>query len=319
MNYKHLHYFMRVAKAGSVARASEQLHLTPQTISGQVQLLEESLGTELLAKSGRGLALTEAGQLALGYAERIFSLGAELEATLRDDQVDGRVLEFRVGIDDVVPKSIAYRLVEPATQLAEPVHMVCREWPLERLLAELALHRLDLVISDSPIPPQISVRAFSHRLGASGVSFFAAPELRERHAGAFPQCLDGAPLLMPGKDSALGQRLRSWFDAQSLRPRIVGEFDDSALSDEFGRRAAGIFIGPTVLAREIQQRLRVVAMGATNDVLADFFAISVERHNTHPCVVAITRAARNELFSLAAGAGSSRARRRSGASKGQMQ
>lgn len=309
MNYKHLHYFMRVARTGSVKRASEQLHLTPQTVSGQVQLLEEALGTALLAKSGRGLTLTEAGRMALGYAEQIFSLGAELEAALRHDQPTGRTLEFRVGIADVVPKSIAYRLVEPATLLSEPVHMVCREGPLERLLAELALHRLDLVISDSPVPAQVSVRAFSHRLGASGLSFFAAAELAQRCAGAFPHCLDGAPLLMPGKDSALGQRLRAWFEAQSLRPRIAGEFDDSALADEFGRRAAGICVGPTVLAAEIQQRLRVVSMGATNDVLADFFAISIQRHITHPCVIAITRSARNELFSPAGASGRRRAAR----------
>lgn len=299
MNYKHLNYFMRVAKTGSVTRASEQLHLTPQTISGQVQLLEEALGSALLTKSGRGLALTEAGHLALGYAEQIFSLGAELEEAIRDHSADARMLEFRVGIADAVPKSIAYRLVEPATLLPEPIHMVCREWPLESLLAELALHRLDLVISDAPIPPHVSVRAFSHRLGASGLSFFAAPELLKRCAGAFPQCLDGAPLLMPGKDSAVGHRLRDWFQAQSLRPRVVGEFDDSALSDEFGRRAAGIFVGPTVLAAEIEKRLNVRTLGATHEVLADFFAISIQRRMTHPCVVAITESARNELFAVA--------------------
>ena len=296
MNYKHLHYFMHVAKSGSVMHASERLHLTPQTISGQIQLLEEALGSALLVKSGRGLVLTEAGRLALGYAEEIFSLGAELQQAVREPAKIGRTLEFRVGVVDVVPKSMAYRLVEPATQLPEPVRVVCRESKLDSLLAELAMHRLDLVISDAPIPASISVRAFSHRLGTSGVSFFAAPALFESCGGAFPQCLDGAPMLLPSEDSALGQRLRAWFQAQSLHPQVVGEFDDSALAKEFGRRGAGVFVGPSVLSNEIEKQLGVKTLGVAADVVDEFFAISVERRVTHPCVVAITQSARNELF-----------------------
>ena len=191
---------------------------------------------------------------------------------------------------------MAYRLVEPATQLPEPVRVVCREWKLDSLLAELALHRLDLVISDAPIPASISVRAFSHRLGTSGVNFFAAPALFERCGGAFPQCLDGAPMLLPSEDSALGQRLRAWFQARSLHPLVVGEFDDSALAKEFGRRGAGIFVGPSVLSNEIEKQLNVKTLGVAADVVDEFFAISVERRVTHPCVVAITQSARNELF-----------------------
>ena len=298
MNYKHLHYFMQVAKSGSVMRASEQLHLTPQTISGQIQLLEEALGNALFAKSGRGLVLTETGRMALGYAEEIFALGAELKEAVREYPKQGRMLEFRVGVADAVSKSIAYRLVEPARHLPEPVRIVCRGWKLDSLLAELALHRLDLVISDAPIPPSVSVRAFNHRLGASGVSFFAAPNLLERCAGAFPQCLDGAPLLMPGEDAAVRQRLRAWFQKRSLHPRVVGEFDDSALAKEFGRRGAGIFVGPTVLTKEIEKQFSVKTLGAATDVVDEFFAISVERRVTHPCVIAITQSARNELFAV---------------------
>lgn len=298
MNYKHLYYFMQVAKSGSVMRASEQLHLTPQTISGQIQMLEEVVGKALFAKSGRGLALTEAGRLALGYAEEIFSLGAELKEAMREHPQEGRMLEFRVGVADAVPKTIAYRLIMPATHLPEPVRLICREWKLDNLLAELALHRLDLVISDAPIPSSASVRAFSHWLGGSGISFFGTPAVLACCAGTFPRCLDGAPMLMPAGDSALGQRLRAWLQAGSLHPRVVGEFDDSALAKEFGRHGAGLFVGPTVLSNAIEQQFDVKSLGATDEVVDEFFAISVERRIMHPCVVAITQAARNELFAL---------------------
>jgi LysR family transcriptional activator of nhaA len=295
MNYKHLHYFLQVAEAGSVARASEQLHLTPQTVSGQIQLLEERLGSPLFARSGRRLVLTDTGRMVLDYAKDIFALGAELEASVRERTTHGRALDFRVGVADAVPKAIAYHLVEPAFAV-DNVHLVCREWKLDLLLAELALHKLDLVIADAPIPSSVSVRAFSHRLGSSSLSFFVTPALRERHPGAFPACLEGAPLLMPGEDSAVGQRLRAWFQSQGVRPRVVGEFDDSALIQEFGRRSAGFFVAPDVLAREIEAQFGVRSVGVAEGVEEDFFAISVERRITHPCVVAITQAARKELF-----------------------
>ena len=240
--------------------------------------------------------MTEAGRTVLKYAEDIFSIGAELEEAVRAFPAKGRVQEFRVGVADAVPKSIACRLIEPAARLPEAVRIVCREWKLDALLGELALHRLDLVISDAPIPPAISVRAFNHKLGGCCVSFFAAPALYEAHRGSFPQCLDGAPLLLPGDDSAGGQRLRAWLHAHSLRPRIVGECDDSALAKEFGRRGLGIFVAPTVLEREIEKQYGVRALGAAPEVVDEFFAISIERRLTHPCVSAITQAARNELF-----------------------
>lgn len=296
MNYKHLHYFMQVAETGSVVAASRQLKLTPQTISGQIQLLGERLGGPLFEKAGRRLVLTDTGQLALTYAQEIFSLGAELEAAVRETSRRGRTLEFRVGVADAVPKALAYRLVEPALSVREPVRIVCREWKLDSLLAELALHRLDLVIADAPLPPSSSVRAFSHRLGASRIRVFAAPTLQRRGDAPFPGCLDGAPLLMPGEDSAAGQRLRTWFRARAVHPRIVGEFDDSALAQEFGRRGAGYFLGPDVLAAEIEARLEVATVGVIEGVEEELFAISVDRRITHPCVVAITSKARSELF-----------------------
>ena len=296
MNFKHLHYFWRVAKAGGVARASEQLHLTPQTISGQIGLLEDALGTPLFAKKGRNLELTDAGRLALGYAQDIFALGSELEESLRNYPAGGRPVEFRVGVAEAVSKTIAYRLIEPATRLPTTMRLVCRESKLDSLLAELAAHRLDLVISDAPIPPSSSVRAYNHRLGESGVSFFASAALFKQCKGKFPACLDGAPMLVPGDGAAVRPRLDRWRDANKLRPRVVGEFDDSALMKAFGQRGAGVFIGPTVLESEIETQYGVKTLGRTQEIVEEFFAISVERRVTHPSVVAITEAARDRLF-----------------------
>lgn len=308
MNYKHLNYFLQVAEAGSVAAASRQLHLTPQTISGQIQLLGDRLGGPLFEKVGRRLVLTETGQLAMGYAKEIFALGSELEAAVREKHRVGRTLEFRVGVADAVPKSIAYRLVEPALSVEQPVRMVCREWRLERLLTELAMHTLDLVIADVPLPSSASVKAFSHLLGSSRVAVFASRALKARTRRPFPDCLDGAPLLMPGEDSAVGQQLRAWFKSQGLRPRIVAELDDSALAQEFGRQGVGYLLAPEVLVNEIETRHQVRHVGTIDGVEERFYAISIERRITHSCVLAITRTARGELFQPAARAAASRAR-----------
>jgi len=296
MNFKHLYYFWRVAKSGGVARAGEQLHITPQTISGQIGLLENDLGAPLFAKRGRNLELTEAGRLALGYAEDIFSLGSELEESVRNYPAGGRMVDLRVGVADSVPKTIAYRLIEPATRLPTPVRIVCRESKLESLLAELAAHRLDLVIADATIPPSVSLRAYNHRLGKSGVSFFASPQLFKSLKGKFPICLNGAPMLVPGDGAAVRPHLDRWQDGKKLRPRVVGEFDDSALMKAFGQRGAGVFIGPTVIESEIEKQYRVKTLGRTQEIVEEFFAISVERRVTHPCVIAIAEAARDQLF-----------------------
>ena len=296
MNFKRLGYFWHVAKAGGVACASEQVHLTPQTLSGQIGLLEAQLGTPLFTKKGRNLELTDASRLAFGDAQEIFDLGSELEESLRNYPARGRLIEFRIGVADAVSKTIAYRLIEPATRLPTPVRIVCREWKLDSLLAELAAHRLDLVIAGAPIPAAARVRAFNHWLGDSGVSFFATTTLRKTLKGAFPACLDGAPMLIPGEDAALNIRLQRWLDAKKLRPRVVGEFDDSALMKAFGQRGKGVFIGPTVLESEIETQYRVKTLGRTRDIFEEFYTISVERRVTHPCVIAINESARDGLF-----------------------
>jgi LysR family transcriptional activator of nhaA len=295
INYKHLHYFWVVAKEGGVARASERLHLTPQTISGQLSLLEEYLGEALFSRVGRNLEITETGRLVLSYADEIFSLGGELEEMVRNLPA-GRPLVFKVGVADVVPKSIAYRLLAPALQLPEPVRIVCRENTLDSLLAELAVHRVDLVIADGPIPPGVNVRGFNHSLGDCGITFFATPQLARKLAKNFPHSLSGAPLLMPGEMTVVQGRLLKWFDRLHIYPQIVGEFDDSALMKAFGRAGAGVFIAPTPIAEEVEKQYGVVALGQTDEVREQFYAISVERKISHPAVSAITEAAREWLL-----------------------
>lgn len=295
LNLKHLYYFWKVASAGSVARASRELHITPQTISGQIQLLEEDLKTELFARQGRRLELTEAGRFALGYAKEIFSLESELERLIQSHP-QGRPMEFRVGVADAMPKSLAYRLLAPAMQLQEPVRIVCREWKLDSLLSELAVHRLDLVLADMPIPQSIDVRAYNHRLGESGLTFFASPALAERCTTAFPDCLNAMPMLLPGEDSAIRARLLRWLDGLGIRPAFVAEFDGNSLMAAFGQAGAGIFVAPSTLENETRAQYGVTVVGHTAEISAEYFAISVERRLSHPCVLAITRAARDRIF-----------------------
>lgn len=301
MNYRHLQYFWVTARAGGVMRAGAQLNTTPQTLSGQIKLLEDRLGRKLFRKSGRNLELTEDGRVALRYADEIFHLGQELEAALRLPRSSGesaaRTLEFRVGVADSVAKSIAYHLLEPALALAQPVRMLCSEGKFDDLLAALALHRLDLVIADEKLPPRVAVKAFNHPLGSSPMSFFAAPTLRSRLAGPFPRCLDGAPMLIPAASSSVRADFDAWLTRHQLVPRVVGEFDDGALMGAFGREGRGVFVSPTVLEAETAAQYGVDVIGRSDELHEDFYAISVERRITHPCVVAITQAARGALFS----------------------
>ncbi|MHC8382632.1 transcriptional activator NhaR [Pseudomonas sp. LB3P14] len=295
LNYRQLHYFWVVAKTGSIVRACEQLNLTPQTISGQISLLEQTYGIELFRRVGRQLELTEAGRQTLPYAEQMFQLGGELELMLRAQPNEQQIL-FRVGVADVVPKSIVYRLIAPTMELSEPLRITCREDKLERLLADLAIQRLDLVISDSPMPSHLDIKGYSQKLGECGISFFATAELAARYGQDFPRSLHGAPLLIPGPETVVRSRLQRWFAEQQIQPRIVGEFDDSALMQAFGQSGSGIFIGPSVIADEVKRQCRVELIGQTDAVTESFYAISVERKVKHPGIVAITEGARRELF-----------------------
>ena len=296
MNFKHLHYFWVAAKAGGILRAGEQLHTTPQTLSGQIKLLEDRLGRPLFRKSGRNLELTEAGRVALGYADQIFTLGAELEDALARDLAAAQVLDFRVGVADSVAKSVAYRLLEPALALDVPVRLICQEGKFPELLSQLALNKLDLVLADEPMGKKLSVRAFNHPLGTSGMSFFCAPALRAQLQGEFPRCLHQAPMLIPGAQASVRPQLEAWLTRHQLQPRIVGEFDDGALMSAFGREGRGVFMAPSALEADTRAQYGVELLGRSDELSEEFFAVSVQRRITHPCVVAITDSARGQLF-----------------------
>lgn len=299
LNYKHLHYFWVVAKTGGIARAGEQLHLTPQSISGQLHVLEEALGEKLLRRAGRNLELTDVGRLVLSYADEIFALGEELQAALGAG-VAGRPLQFRVGVADMVPKSLAYHLLEPAMALPQTLRIAAREGRLASLLADLAVHKLDLVISDRPMPPTLNVRGFNHLLGECGMTFLASARLAREYGGDFPRSLDGAPLLLPGEDAAVRVKLMRWFDMLRIRPRVMGEFDDGALLKAFGRAGVGIFAVPSVIASQVEKEFSVATIGHADEVTEQFYAISAERHLTHPAVVAIRNTAHRKIFGPAA-------------------
>ncbi len=303
MNYKHLHYFWTVLRTGSIARAGELLHLTPQTLSGQIKQLEGRLGKRLLRKAGRGLEPTDAGLLVQRYADEIFTLGSALQEALQSGGDGPSQATFRVGVADSVPKSVACHVLEPC--LATPGHgrLVCHEGKLTVLLADLAVHRLDLVVSDVPLPSSLSVKAFTHLLGRTEVSFFASAALlaragwtSRRGRARFPACLADLPFLMPGADTALRPRLDAWLRDCGLTPPVAAEFDDGALTKAFGRRGLGVFAGPAVLAAEIEAQYQVLRLGTASTLMEEFYGISIERRITHPAVVAITTAARRELF-----------------------
>lgn len=295
LNYKQLYYFWNVAKVGSIVRAAERLHLTPQTISGQIGELERALGSDLFRRAGRRLELTTAGNLALSHADEIFQIGNELERSLRGGAGSADLL-FRVGVVDAVPKSIAYRLLAPAMTLTETVRIICHEDKPERLFAELAIHKLDLVIADRPLPSELGVKGYNHTLGGCAITFFAVPELAARYRVDFPHSLDGAPLLLPGDKATVQAPLTHWFTKQQIQPHIIGKFDDSALMKAFGKAGAGIFPAPAILADEMLDQHGAEIVGCAHDVVARYYAISIERRLTHPAVVAVSQAAKQSLF-----------------------
>jgi LysR family transcriptional activator of nhaA len=296
MNFKHLHYFWVAARAGGIVRAGEQLHISPQTLSGQIKLLEEALDKKLFRKSGRNIELTDAGRLVLSYADEIFSLGSELESEVRRDNESGSQMRFRVGIADSVPKAIAYRLLEPALGPSLSLRMICHEGKLHALLSQLAVHRLDLVIADAPIPADVNIKAFNHRLGRSTLSCFGTHTLTQGSRQRFPELLSQVPVLLPGTESAVRRKLDHWLASHAIAPHIIGEFDDGAMTMAFGREGRGVLFAPTVLQSQLEAEHKLAVIGQIDNIVEEFFAISIERRISHPAVTMIMDAARSELF-----------------------
>ena len=295
LNYHHLLYFYTVAREGSVARASQVLHLTQPTVSTQIRTLERSLGERLFERRGRGLALTDAGRLAYRYAEEIFSLGREFQDVL-GGRPTGRPARLAVGIADAVPKLVAYRLLDAARALPDPPTLVCRDDTPERLLAALAAHEIDLVIADTPAGPATAARVHSHVLGECGVTVFGTPDLAAAHRRRFPRSLDGAPFLLPTEHAALRRQLDQWFDRHDVRPRVQGQFADSALLKTFGQAGVGLFASPTAIEAEVRRQYGVRVVGRLDDVRETFYAITAERKIKHPAVLRLTEAAHARIF-----------------------
>lgn len=299
VNYHHLLYFWVVAREGGLVPAGKVLRLSHPTLSAQIHSLEEQLGEKLFTKVGRKLTLTDAGRVVFRYADEIFTLGREMVDTVKGRST-GQPLRLNVGVADVVPKLVVRRLLQPALGLSEPVRLVCRENTFERLLADLALHALDIVISDSPVPSGSSVRAFNHLLGETGVSFFGTRALVSAYKRGFPRSLNGAPVLLPLEDLTLRRALNQWFDRHDIKPRVVAEFEDSALLNVFGADGLGLFPAPSVIEGETMIQYGVELLGRTDEVRERFYAVSVERRLKHPAVVAISNVARREIFGAGA-------------------
>jgi LysR family transcriptional activator of nhaA len=296
LNYHHLLYFWVVAKRGSVTAASAELHLAHQTISAQIHRLEEVLGEKLLTRKGRKLVLTDTGREAFRYADEIFSLGLELMDTVKG-RAGGQEVRLVVGVSDVLAKSIVHRILEPAFRLKEQVRVICREdRSTEAFLGDLAQHTIDVILSDAPAGPGTPVRAFSHRLGECGLTFFAAPRLAKSCRRGFPRSLDGVPFLLPGVDSTLRRALNEWFDGKGIRPKVVAELDDAALANIFGEAGLGVFAAPDVIEAEVRRRYQVHVVGRSKEIRQSFYAISVERKIRHPAVAAICEAAPRDIF-----------------------
>lgn len=295
LNYHHLLYFWMVAREGSITRAAKQLHLAQPTLSSQIRKLERSLGAPLFERAGRSMVLTEMGQMVYRYADEIFSLGRELT-----DAVKGRTsehhLRLTVGVPDVLPKLVVYRLLKPALEMDESVQLIVHEGKLNELLSELALHRLDVVLSDSSLGAGTHIRAFNHFLGECSITVFATAELARKYKRNFPLSLDKAPMLLPTQNTSVRRVLEQWFDEREIHPRVVHEFEDSALLKVFGQAGEGLFTAPSAIEAEVCRQYGVRRLGRISDVQERFYAISAERRLKHPAVVAISEAARDYVF-----------------------
>lgn len=282
INYKHLHYFWVIASEGGISRAAESLHLTPQTLSGQLKTFEEAIGHPLFTREGRQLVLTTLGREVLEYAEQMFLIGSELESIFSHQNAQPRRLT--TGITDAFPKLMAHGLLAPMLQHEAPVRLTCHEGSLEELLLKMGGHRLDLVLADAPATPSQDMKLHSHRLGECGTTFFATPELVQRYHQGFPHTLTGAPMLLPTRHSGLRGELEQWFHQQQVRPLIRGEFDDQALIKTFGQAGCGIFSTPSVIEADVCHHYRVEVVGRVESLRTGFYLITSESSISHPTI-----------------------------------
>ncbi|MEZ6133036.1 MAG: transcriptional activator NhaR [Planctomycetaceae bacterium] len=294
-NYHHFYYFWMAARLGSISAAADKLNLSRPTISAQLKQLEESLGKSLFDRSSRSIKLSEFGQIAFSYAEDIFTSGQEFQDLVAGN-LSSKPSRFRVGTPDAMPKLITYRLLKPTLNLATELQMSCVEGKLDDLLAELAVHRLDLVLSDSPVSAAMNVKAYNHLLGESGVSFFATSSVVEQQQKFFPDCLSYLPLLQPIETTSLRRSLNQWFGRLGIQPKTRAEFQDSALMKVFGQAGEGVFPAPTAIENDVCDQYNVKVLGRTIDIRECFYAISVERRIKHPAVLAVSESARNLLL-----------------------
>jgi LysR family transcriptional activator of nhaA len=295
LNYHHLYYFWQVVRTGSITKACEELRLAPPTVSAQLRALEDQLGEPLLSRSGRRLIPTEVGKLVFRYAEEIFSIGREMVDAIKQ-RPTGRPIRLAVGVDDVLPKEIAQALIEPALHLPDAVRLVCREASFDSLMAALAVHDLDVVLSDAPVTPSLNVRAYNHLLGEFGVTWMGTPALAARYRRGFPKSLDGAPVLLPTDDTAIRRGLEQWCNAEGIRPLVAAEFEDYALLRVFAQRGTGLMPVPSVLEKTFKLQYRFQRVGVAKGVAGHFYAVSIERRIRHPAVMAILKAGRRSLL-----------------------
>ena len=295
LNYQHLFYFWHVARYGSVTEASQHLRLAQPTISAQLKALEDALGEKLLQRHGRNLKLTESGQLAYKYAEQIFTTGQEF-LDLLDGKPGVTLKEFKVGIADVVPKSLAYRIIEPALDPKEGVIIHCFEDKTERLLAALSVAEIDLVVADRPIPPNVKVKAFNHFVGESGISFLATRPLASKYRKNFPHSLVDAPLLLPTPESAVRHEIDQWLNTHDIAPKCIGVFQDRALMKLAARDGKGIMPIPSVVESEVKNEFHLELVGKVSEISEKIYLISIDRRLKNPLLQRICNEGQQDLF-----------------------
>jgi LysR family transcriptional regulator, transcriptional activator of nhaA len=295
LNFHHLRYFWTVARKGGVRKAADELHVSQPSISAQLRLLEDSLGEKLFKRSGRSLVLTEMGNLVLTYADEIFSAGRELMNAVKQ-RPGGRLLRLNVGMTDSISKLMGFEFLKPAIRFSEPVHVVCRMAAIEVLVNQLQAHRLDIVLADEPASSSLKAKTFNHRLGRSGVTFCAVPAIAKKLRRNFPQSLNGATALLPTENMGMRAVLETWFDTKGIHPRLLGEYEDSALMVFCATAGRGFTVVPTVVAREVLKHWGLRVIANVDECGTEFYAITAERRVKNPAAMAITEHAYSSLF-----------------------